>query len=40
MRWITPRSSRQGAMPATDDLSLETVLAVRPPASAGYRAAI
>src|SRR6516164_7397366 len=40
MRWITPRSSRQGATPATDDLSLETVLAVTPPASAGYRAAI
>jgi hypothetical protein len=40
MRWITPRSSTRGATPATDDLSLETVLAVTPPASAGYRGAL
>jgi len=32
--------SLRGDTPATDDLSPETVLAVRPPASAAYRAAI
>src|SRR6266849_836883 len=30
MRLTTPRSSRQGAPPATDDLSLRTVLATEP----------
>jgi hypothetical protein len=37
----TPRSSRQGTSPATDDLSpLGIVLAAKPTVQRGYRAAI